>query len=93
MLIGVFELLALKQEHPGPDGGRLNSRDIDLSLEREQICVTAEAADHYTRKHPERGMPFALPPLSPAEQQTVERWLESGAPYAPAAASPSGSAS
>ncbi|MBL8414695.1 MAG: fatty acid cis/trans isomerase [Propionivibrio sp.] len=85
----MYRLLALKQEHPGPDGGRLNSRDIDISLGRAQICVTPEAADHYTRKHPERGMPFALPPLSPAEQQTLERWLESGAPYTPAAALPS----
>ena len=42
----MVRLLALKQEHPGPDGGRLTSRDVDLSLEREQICVTPEAADH-----------------------------------------------
>ena len=81
-------LLALKQEHPGPDGGRLSSRDIDLSLEREQICATPEATDHYARKHPERGMPFALPPLTPPEQQTLARWLESGAPYTPPAALP-----
>ncbi len=79
----MYRLLALKQEHPGPDGGRLTSRDIDLSLEREHICVSPEAADHYARKHPERGMPFALPPLTPTEQQTLARWLESGAPYTP----------
>jgi len=77
----MVRLLALKQAHPGPDSGRLTSRDIDLSLEREQICVTPEATDHYARKHPERGMPFALPPLAPAEQQTLMRWLENGAPY------------
>ena len=84
----MFRLLALKQSHPGPDGGRLTSRDVDLSLEREQICVTPEAADHYARKHPERGMPFALPPLTPTEHQTLVRWLEGGAPYTPAPALP-----
>jgi len=84
----MYRLLALKQAHPGPDGGRLSSRDIDLSLEREQICVTPEAADHYVRKHPERGMPFALPPLTPTEHQTLARWLEGGAPYTPPPALP-----
>jgi len=84
----MYSLLALKQAHPGPDGGRLTGRDIDLALEREQICATPEAADHYRRKHPERGMPFALPPLTPTEHQTLARWLEGGAPYTPPPALP-----
>jgi hypothetical protein len=84
----IYRMLDLKQTHPGPDGGRLTDRDIDLSLEREQVCTTAEGFEHYARKHPQRGMPFALPALAPAEQQTLARWLESGAPYAPAAAPP-----
>jgi hypothetical protein len=84
----MYRMLDLKAAHPGPDGGRLTDRDIDLSLEREQVCTTAEGFDHYARKHPQRGMPFALPALAPAERQTLARWLESGAPYAPAAAPP-----
>jgi hypothetical protein len=84
----MYRLLALKQAYPGPDSGRLASRDIDLSLEREQICTTPEAVDHYAGKHPERGMPFALPALTPDEHRTLAGWLESGAPYTPAPALP-----
>ncbi|MGA9962852.1 MAG: fatty acid cis/trans isomerase, partial [Azonexus sp.] len=72
----MYRMLDLKAAHPGPDGGRLTDRDIDLSLEREQVCTTAEGFDHYARKHPQRGMPFALPGLAPAERQTLARWLE-----------------
>ena len=33
----MYRMLDLKAAHPGPDGGRLTDRDIDLSLEREQV--------------------------------------------------------
>lgn len=79
----MYRMLALKAAHPGPDGGRITDPDIDLSLDREQVCTTAEGFDHYARKHPGRGMPFALPPLAAGERETLARWIEAGAPYAP----------
>lgn len=81
-------LLALKQIHPGPDGGQLNDPDLDFSLNRAQVCVPAEGLDEYTRRHPTRGMPFGLPPIAADEHATLARWLEAGAPYRPAAPLP-----
>lgn len=76
-------LLALKQSHPGPISGPLNDEDFDFSLNRTQVCTPAEGLDEYTRRHPTRGMPFGLPPLSPGENATLTNWLKAGAPYRP----------
>lgn len=81
-------LLALKQAHPGPAGGPLDDKDLDFSLNRPQVCTPAEGLDEYARRHPTRGMPFGLPPLSAGEHATLTRWLEAGAPYRPAAPLP-----
>ena len=81
-------LLALKQAHPGPSSGPLADDDLDFSLNRPQVCTPAEGLEEYTRRHPTRGMPFGLPPLSKAEHKTLSHWLEAGAPYRPAAPLP-----
>lgn len=79
----LYRMLALKQAHPGPERGPLTSADLDFSLGRDQTCARAEDFDGYAAKHPERGMPFGLPPLPRDEHQTLARWLEAGAPYTP----------
>ncbi len=84
----MYRLLALKENHPGPDSGPLTNPDIDFSLDREQTCARAENFDDYALRHPERGMPFGLPPLPRDEHQTLARWLEAGAPYTPPAPLP-----
>jgi hypothetical protein len=86
----MYRLLAQKQLHPGPTGGQLTDKDIDLDLSREQTCTTAEGFETYINRHPARGMPFALPPLSRTEHDTLSRWLETGAPYRPATPLPAG---
>ena len=80
----MYRMLALKQTHPGPDNGPVTNRDLDFSLDRTDTCTRAETFDEYSRKHPERGMPFGMPPLTRGEHQILARWLEAGAPYAPA---------
>lgn len=84
----LYRMLALKQQHPCPSSGPLTSSDLDFSLDRNQICVRAAAFDDYATSHPERGMPFGLPPLAAAEHQTLARWIEAGAPYSPPAPLP-----
>ncbi|MBL8417582.1 MAG: fatty acid cis/trans isomerase [Dechloromonas sp.] len=79
----MYRMLALKQMHPGPDSGPVTNPDLDFSLDRTDTCARAETFDEYSRKHPERGMPFGMPPLAKGEQQTLARWLESGSPYTP----------
>jgi hypothetical protein len=81
----LYRMLALKREAPWPTSGTVNNKDLDFSLDREQTCVRAAAMDDYAKRHPQRGMPFGLPPLADAEYSTLTRWLEAGAPYAPPA--------
>ncbi len=80
----MFRMLALKQTNPGPDSGPITDIDLDFSLDRTDTCTQAETFDEYSRKHPERGMPFGMPPLAKDDYQMLARWLESGAPYTPA---------
>ncbi len=84
----MYRMLVLKQMHPGPDSGPVTNADLDFSLDRKDTCTRAETFGDYASKHPERGMPFAMPPLTKAEHQTLARWLEAGAPYTPAAPLP-----
>jgi len=84
----MHRLLDMKRANPGPARGVLPEADFDFSLNRAQMCVRAEGLDDYAQRHPLRGMPFGLPALSPAEDQTLSRWLEAGAPYQPPAPLP-----
>ena len=80
----MYRMLALKQRHPGPDHGPVTDPDLDFSLDRTDTCARAETFDEYSGKHPGRGMPFGMPPLTRDEDRVLARWLEAGAPYAPA---------
>lgn len=79
----LYRMLALKQQHPGPTSGPITNSDLDFALDRTPTCVRAAAFDDYASQHPERGMPFGLPPLAAGEHQTLARWIEAGAPYTP----------
>lgn len=79
----MYRLLNMKQAAPGTQSGPIIDNDLDLSLTRDQICVSAEGLNEYASSHPARGMPFGLPALSDTEHKTLTRWLEAGAPYAP----------
>ena len=73
---------ARSRRTPGPAGGVLPKDRFDFSLDRAQQCPAIEGMDAYERKHPEWGMPFGLPALSPAEHDALARWIEAGAPAA-----------
>jgi hypothetical protein len=88
----MYRMLALKQAHPGPDQGPLTDRDLDLSIDRTQVCASPEGFDYYAQQHPARGMPFALPALSAREHDVLARWIEAGAPYTPPPPLPAGAA-
>jgi hypothetical protein len=76
----LYRMLALKREHPLPEG-RLPA-DFDTSRQRRNGCPqTADFAD-YAATRPLQGMPFALPGLDDDEFGALSRWLESGAKVA-----------
>jgi len=78
----MYKILQLKQANPLPDVQKLPA-DFTLSLDRKQMCPTAEGFDRYAANHAMWGMPYALPGLASAEQDVLMRWVEQGATYTP----------
>ncbi len=72
--------LQLKKQSPALQNGKLPDA-YTVGLNRENECPTIEEFDDYAARHPEAGMPYALPALSDAEQDVLMRWLDAGAPY------------
>lgn len=62
----MHHLLRLKQSHPQARVGML-SDDFTLQLSRQQECPTQGTVQEYSRKHPNWGMPYAMPNLSDDE--------------------------
>ena len=86
----MYQMLRLKQRNPQPRVGML-SDDIDLSLDRNQVCTTKENFSEFAQKHPMWGMPYAMPNLTNDEYGTLVQWLAQGAP-GPKSAEPSAEA-
>ncbi|HET6583243.1 MAG TPA: fatty acid cis/trans isomerase, partial [Nannocystaceae bacterium] len=83
----MYRSLELKRAHPVRPGTLL-SNDVDLGLRHEEKCPTIEEVDRHARKHPQWGMPYGLPGLSPEEHAIVTRWLAEGALHGPTPALP-----
>ncbi|APV50967.1 peptidylprolyl isomerase [Betaproteobacteria bacterium GR16-43] len=73
-------LLALKQQHPGPNEGAQPAA-LKIASDRAPMCPAEAQIEAYERANPLGGMPFGLPALSPDEHQRLSRWIERGAPY------------
>jgi hypothetical protein len=80
----LYQMLRLKQLNPQPNTGML-SDDIDLSLDRKQVCVKEDEFTSFARRHPHWGMPFAMPNLSQSEYGVLVQWLAQGAKEPPPA--------
>lgn len=83
----LYQLLELKRANPVTPGTLIAS-DVDLRLRHQEKCPTIEEVGRHARKHPEWGMPYGLPGLSPREHEIVVRWLEEGAKHRPPPALP-----
>lgn len=54
--------------------------DLDISIERENMCPRPEQIDEFKHKNPGIGMPFAVTGLDNREYTTLRQWLAQGAP-------------
>ena len=70
-------MLQLKKENPLPETELLPA-SFDISLDRKQICTTAEDFSEYKKTYPLWGMPYALPGLTEKEHKTIVDWLRQG---------------
>jgi hypothetical protein len=87
----IYQMLALKRRYPMPTEGRLPAEyDVGTELHKDegfvhsQQCPSVETFPEFAAKHPQWGMPFAMPGLSREEFKTIETWLEQGAMVEPA---------
>ena len=76
----LHRMLELKAQRPGPNLGVLPAERFDFDINRELSCPNLAEFDGFAAKHPEWGMPYALPPISRDEQSILTRWLAQGAP-------------
>jgi len=79
----ISQMLTLKETEPGRDVGPLPDEQFDFDINRSLACPATDDFAGYAAKHPAWGMPYGLPQISEAEQATLVRWLEQGAPAEP----------
>jgi hypothetical protein len=75
----MYQLLRMKQRHPQPRVGMLPD-DVDVELDRAQVCASSTGIAQLQQNHPLWGMPYGLPNLSEDEYATLVWWLAQGAP-------------
>jgi len=75
----LYYMLRLKQSNPQPRIGKL-PQDVDVGLDRQQVCTTAAGFPAFAEKHPMWGMPYGLPNLTNSEYSALVQWIAQGAP-------------
>jgi hypothetical protein len=71
----------LEQGHKTPlTANALLPDDLDISSYRDNVCPKPDEFDKFVKASKGFGMPFAVTGLSEADYQTLQRWLEQGAP-------------
>lgn len=72
-------MLELGRSQPLTPNAKLPA-ELSIGIGRENTCPLPEEFDGYARKNLHGGMPFAVTGLSDQEYETLQRWLEQGAP-------------
>src|SRR3990167_8156205 len=54
--------------------------ELDIGIRRENQCPRPDQFTDFAKDNPQAGMPFAVAGLSEVDYQTLQRWLEQGAP-------------
>lgn len=74
----VARMIELGHANPLPPNSKLPD-NLDISIERENMCPRPDQFDEFKRKNPGIGMPFAVTGLDRGEYTTLRRWLAEGA--------------
>jgi len=75
----MYRMLRQKRLYPQARTGMLND-SFDVGLDRAQTCPTLDEFDEYAVKHPNGGMPYAMPDLDRKNYTTLVHWLAQGSP-------------
>lgn len=71
-------LLLQKRRHPQPATGKLVGK-YNFDLDDKYQCPRIDEHVKFADKYPQWGMPYAMPGLSLAQENTMLTWLEQGA--------------
>lgn len=82
----MYKMLELKRDNPQPTTELLPPA-FDLTLDKENICTSAEDFADFKEKYPMWGMPYALPGMTAKEHDIVSKWIEQGSKITPRPAS------
>ena len=74
----LYQMLNLKERERLPESGKLPT-DLDVGLDRKQVCTGLDAFGDFALDHPLWGMPYAVPNLSDKEYRLLVQWLAQGA--------------
>ncbi len=72
-------MLELGHDRPFAANAKLPA-ELEIGIRRANQCPLPDEFAAFARKNPRAGMPFAVTGLSDADYQTLQRWLEEGAP-------------
>ncbi|MCE5363374.1 fatty acid cis/trans isomerase [Pseudomonas anguilliseptica] len=72
-------MLELGHQQPLAANSKLPAQ-LDISINRANQCPLPQEFAEFARKNPQAGMPFAVTGLSEADYQTLQAWIEQGAP-------------
>ena len=78
----MFRLLEQKEHAPLILNNQRLSKEFTLNLNRKQSCPKPVEIEKHITGNPFWGMPYALPGLQTAEQNTLKTWIEEGGKYA-----------
>ncbi|TBU73618.1 fatty acid cis/trans isomerase [Phytopseudomonas daroniae] len=81
-------MLELGHATPLPANSKL-PKELAIGIDRVNQCSLPGEFDAFAGKNPMAGMPFAVTGLTEQDYQTVQRWLEQGAPVDEQALQPS----
>jgi len=74
------KLLQLKRSNPLPKTGKL-AESFKLKIDDKQECPSVDEFVDYKKKHPDWGMPYAMPGLSLQQEFKIMSWLQEGAKF------------
>ncbi|MCR4510283.1 fatty acid cis/trans isomerase [Pseudomonas sp. 32.2.56] len=72
-------MLELGHQPPLAANSKLPAQ-LDISINRANQCPLPQEFAEFARKNPQAGMPFAVTGLTEADYQTLQAWIEQGAP-------------
>lgn len=75
----LYRMLELGKQNPPAENQPVSDK-VPMGIARTNQCPTQAEFDKYQHRRMHEGMPFGMAPMSPSDLDTLQGWLEQGAP-------------